>query len=69
MNLARVNQYGGLHFIQKDVSIEIAPIDPPVKWQLKMTPPPPRTGNLQEDPVKKIMEVEEVLLFLGYAWE
>jgi hypothetical protein len=32
--------------------------DQPVKCQLKMTPP---GGNLQEDPVKKVMEVEDVL--------
>jgi hypothetical protein len=70
MTLARVNQYGGLHFSQKDVAdvgIEVVPTAPPVKWQLKMTRP--GGGNLQEDPVKKVMEVEDVLLVLGYEWE
>ena len=70
MTLAPVNQYGGLHFSQKDVAalgIEIVPTDPPVKWQLKMTRP--GGGNLQEDPVKKVMEVEDVLLVLGYEWD
>jgi hypothetical protein len=70
MTLAPVNQYGGLHFSQKDVAavgIEVVPTAPPVKWQLKMTRP--GGGNLQEDPVKKVMEVEDVLLVLGYEWE
>jgi len=71
MTLARVNQYGGLHFRLKDVAamgIEIVPTaNPPVKWQLKMSRP--GGGNLQEDPVTKVMEVEDVLLVLGYEWE
>jgi hypothetical protein len=71
MTLTQVNQYGGLHFGVKGndtpLGIEIVPTDPPVKWQLKMTRP--GGGNLQEDPVKKIMEVEDVLLVLGYEWE
>jgi hypothetical protein len=29
----------------------------------------PGGGNLQEDPVKKVIEVEDVLLVLGYEWE
>ncbi len=65
MTLARVvNQYGGLHFNQRDVTtlgIEVVPTDPPVTWQLKMTGP--GGGNLQEG------EVEELILVLGYAWE
>jgi hypothetical protein len=70
MNLAPVNQYGGLHFNQKDVTaqgIEVVPTDPPIKWQLIMTRP--GGGNLQEDPVKKVIEVEDVWLVLGYEWE
>jgi hypothetical protein len=70
MTLAPVNQYGGLHFCAKDVAavgIEVVPTDPPVKWQLTMTRP--GGGNLEEDPVKKVMEVEEVLIVLGYEWE
>jgi hypothetical protein len=68
MTLAPVNQYGGLHFAQKDVTedvtgleVEIAPTAPPVKWQLKMTRP--GDENLQEG------EVGDVLLVLGYEWE
>jgi hypothetical protein len=41
MTLAPLNQYGGLHFSQKDVAalgIEVIPTDPSVKWQVKMTP-------------------------------
>lgn len=66
MTLAPVNQYGDLHFSRKDVTavgIEVVPTAPPVKWQLKMTRP--GGGNLQEDPVKKVMEVEDVLLVVG----
>lgn len=69
ITLARANQYGGLHFQQKDTSvlgIEVVPTDPPVKWQLKMTRP--GGGNLQPDPVKKVSEVEDVILVLGYEW-
>ena len=70
LKLARVDQFGGLHFSQKDISvsgIEIVPTDPPIKWQLKMTRPDGE--NLQEDMVKKIMEVEDMLLILGYEWK
>ena len=67
MTLARANQYGGLHYSQKDVAaldIEILPtLDPPIKWQIKMTRP--GGGNLQTD----IVEVEDVLLLVGYEWE
>jgi Tc toxin complex TcA C-terminal TcB-binding domain/Neuraminidase-like domain/Salmonella virulence plasmid 28.1kDa A protein/Putative peptidoglycan binding domain len=68
MTLVPVNQYGGLHFSQKDnLGIKLMPTDPPVKWQIKMTRP--GGSNLQEDPVKKVMEVEDLLIVLGYAWE
>jgi hypothetical protein len=66
MTLARVSQYGGLHFGQKDVAaagIRIVPTALPVKWQLRMTRP--GGGNLQEDPV----EVKDLLFVLGYEWE
>jgi Tc toxin complex TcA C-terminal TcB-binding domain/Neuraminidase-like domain/Salmonella virulence plasmid 28.1kDa A protein len=67
MTLPPVNQYGGLHFSQTGVEIDLVPTDLPVKWQFKMT----RSGggNLQEDPLKKVMEVEELLMVLGYEWE
>jgi hypothetical protein len=63
--LARVNQYGDLHFRQEDVSaqsIEVMPTDAPTKWQIKMTGP---SGNLNPNPA----EVQEVFLVLGYQWE
>lgn len=64
MPLAKVDQFGGLHFGVKGtdtpLGIEIMPTDPPVKWQLKMTGP---SRNLREN------EVEDVMLVLGYEWE
>jgi len=59
--MARIplNGYGGLHFSQKAVEIEIDPTSSPVKWQLHMSHP---DGNLKE-------EIEDVLLVLGYEWE
>jgi len=59
--LARSNQFGGLHFAQKDVApfdIEIVPDDLLVTWQLKMT----RSGGGD-------LQVEDLLLVLGYEWE
>jgi hypothetical protein len=70
MGLVRSNTYGGLHFGQKDVTaagIEISATDPPSKWNMKITRP--GGGNLVEDPVKKVMEVEDVILVAGYEWE
>ena len=64
IELIPVDQYGGLHFGQKDVDalgIEITPADPPVKWRLKMTRPD--GGHLQQN------EVQDVLFVLGYKWE
>jgi hypothetical protein len=68
-NLAQVNQFGRLHFAQKDVSTANVTIDlaaPPVKWQVKMANTNPTTadGNLENDPP----EVEDVMLVLGYKW-
>ncbi len=62
MTLAPVQQYGGLHFSQKDgLDIEVAPTGSPVQWKLKMTPP--GGGSLQP------LEVEEIFLVLGYEWK
>jgi hypothetical protein len=68
--LAKINQFGGLHFNQKDITalgVEIVPTDPPINWQFKVTRP--GGGNLQTDPVKHVMEVEDMLLVLGYEWQ
>jgi len=70
MKLARVSQYGGLHFGQKDISavgLEIVPNDPPLNWSLKMTRP--GGGNLQKDPATNEMEVADIMLVVGYQWE
>ena len=67
MPLAKVNQFGGLHFATKSkqddqpLDITIDPSIPPVKWKIEMTPP--HNGNLLKD------EVEDVILVLGYEWE
>jgi hypothetical protein len=64
MTLARVNLYGGMHFSQKvvDPPVAIAPTDPPLIWQLKMTPPDVGV-NLA------VAEVENLFLVVGYKWE
>jgi hypothetical protein len=59
MTLAPVNQYGGLHYCQKDVEVGIDLTSSPVQWQIQMSRP---GGNLKA-------EVEDVLLVLGYKWE
>jgi hypothetical protein len=60
--LAAVNQYGGLHFSQTDVSglgIQVRPVATPVKWRLTMNRD---GGNIKE-------EVEDVIIVLAYHWE
>jgi len=69
MTLARSNTYAGLHADQRDVStdgVEIVPTDPPVTWQIRITRP--GGGNLTEDMATKNMEVDDVILVLGYEW-
>lgn len=70
MVLQKSNTYGGLHFDQKAVAaagVEIVPTDPPVAWKVKIIRP--GGGNLKEDQVKKVMEVEDLILVLGYEWQ
>jgi hypothetical protein len=70
MTLAKSNAFGGLHFGQKEVvaaAVRIVPHAPPATWRIRVTRP--GGGNLIEDPVKKVMEVEDVILVLGYEWE
>ena len=60
--LAAVNQYGGLHFSQMDLTglgIQVRPTATPVKWRLTMGRD---GGDLKE-------EVEDVILVLAYHWE
>jgi Tc toxin complex TcA C-terminal TcB-binding domain len=62
MTLRRLDEYGGLHFSEKEVAtpgIQITPTHPPVTWQLQMARPDGR--DLQED-------VQDVLIVLGYSW-
>ena len=69
MTLVESKQYGGLHFDQKDISaagIKMVPTNPPTRWSIRMTRP--GGVNLIEDLVKKVMEVEHVVLVLGYQW-
>jgi hypothetical protein len=49
------------------LGIEVSPADPPATWKLKMTRP--GGGNLQKDALKGMMEVEDLILVLGYEWE
>ncbi len=67
MTLITSNRYGGLHFGQLDVAVEISSTASPVKWQIKMSRPD--GSNLQKDPLKEGMEVEDLMLVLGYQWE
>ena len=72
MTLSKTPQYGGLHFGQRDVKdgsppITIAPTGPLAMWKLQMTRP--GGAKLREDPARKIMEVEDLILVLGYEWE
>lgn len=70
LSLAKLSQFGGLHFGQKEVSavgVELEPNDPPVTWQLLMTRP--GGGNLQLDADTNAMEVQDLLLILGYEWQ
>ena len=68
--LKKSDTYGGLHFNQKDVTtagVEIVPTAPTAVWKFTITNP--GDSNLQEDPVKKVMEVEDLILVLGYEWQ
>jgi hypothetical protein len=66
-SLAPVAQYGGLHFGQQSIPIDLESDDPPTLWKFTMTGP--GGGVLTEDAVKRVMEVEQLVLVLGYAWK
>jgi hypothetical protein len=70
MNLPKLDKYGGLHAIEgKDVAsatgFTLNPTDP-LKWKLNMTRP--GGGPLKLDDTTKRMEVEDLILVLGYEW-
>jgi Tc toxin complex TcA C-terminal TcB-binding domain/Neuraminidase-like domain len=70
MTLVRSTEYGGLHFAQKHVTapdIELVPTDATQTWRLRIEHP--GGGNLVKDPMTQAMEVEDVLVVLGYEWE
>jgi hypothetical protein len=69
LTLVRSKTFGGLHFAQRDSSPDGVTIESsnPVTWQLAMTRP--GGGNLQEDSVTKAMEVDDIVLVLGYEWD
>jgi len=63
-------QYGGLHVAQKDVSglgVEVLPTGPATTWLIKLARPD--GGNLQADAVRNVMEVEDLIMAMGYVWE
>jgi hypothetical protein len=65
-----LTQFGGLHFGQKETSaagIDVDPANPPVKWQLRMRRP--GGANLQLDPATGAMEVQDLMLIVGYEWD
>jgi hypothetical protein len=71
ITLAQDPAYGGLHFGDKDVSglddIGMAPTGPRVSWHIQMTRP--GGGNVRLDPTTKVMEVEDLILIVGYPWK
>ncbi len=61
-------QYGGWQFSQKDVTdlgIAVETSGPAVKWQLQMTS---GGANLKKNATGKV-EVEDLILVLGYHWD
>ena len=67
LSLVASKTYRGLHIVQTDIVITLVPTDPPATWQLRFKNPAGK--DLIMDLVKKVMEVEEVILVLGYQWE
>jgi hypothetical protein len=70
MNLVAIDQYGGLRYNRRDVAawgMAIVPFEAAQTWQLRIKRDD--GGDLQEDPVKKVVEVEDVWVALGYSWD
>ena len=56
-----------LHVFAAAEGIELVPTDPVQTWKLRINHP--GGGNLVKDPVTQEMEVQDVLVVLGYEWE
>jgi hypothetical protein len=70
LTLVKVNQFGGLHFNQRDMlawGITIEPAGPAEKWLIRMRRDD--GTNLREDSVTKRMEVEDLYLVIAYDWD
>jgi hypothetical protein len=70
MALVQSLTYGGLHLGQREVAdaaVEIPPTGAPATWRIRLTRP--GGGNLTQDPVTNLPEVQDLMLVLGYAWE
>lgn len=70
LTLKAQKKYGGRHFAELDVnatSIVVAPNVPATTWKIRMTRP--GGGDLALNAVTQRMEVEDLVLVLGYAWE
>ena len=63
--LVQVNQFGRLHFDQKEVSLTVDLVAPPEKWRLKMT----KSGSSNELLENNPAEVHDLFLVFGYHWE
>jgi hypothetical protein len=70
MDLPKLDKYGGLHAIDGKVVSSTTGftlgLTDTVTWKLNMTRP--GGGPLQLDDKKKRMEVEDLILALGYEW-
>jgi hypothetical protein len=70
MTLVRVNQFGALHFNQKDLvpwGTKLAAQGPAEKWNIRIRRDD--GTNLQENPVTKQMELQDLYVVVGYDWD
>ncbi len=70
MSLVKNTTFGGLRIGERDVAdaaVEIAPTGPLATWRISLTRP--GGGNLTEDPVTTVPEVQDLMLVLGYEWQ
>jgi receptor-binding and translocation channel-forming TcA subunit of Tc toxin len=60
-----VTKFGGLHFQQKNVVVQIDAQAPPMTWRLKMSR---ADGSNISDPITKVAEINDLILVVGYQW-